>query len=508
MNEFYSSNELMVCKYCGNNIPIRARYCTYCNHQLNQDYLVKNEFVNNKQDMPYHSHSQNQPYSTNHQNIPINPYATNNRNVVNNPSVPNNQYSANNAQQTNQSRYHNPGFTQMNNIHSAQPHLQGANVAANFSSAITHCPNCNNLINPGSNYCSQCGYVFNHQAQSVQMHQNGESTNGMKALYNKANKYVGGDGVELSLKDLFSEVFHKHSQVEQDELFIYGTEHTTPLESQFSSTWPKPWLYSRVLAFFAIVFAILYAIWLIFKNTNVLPGLMFIGALAVPFATIIFFYECNAPRNISIVETVKLFFMGGTLSLIVTLFLFEFFPEGNLDYLEAIVIGIVEELGKLLIVAYYCKKLNPKYILNGLLIGSAVGGGFAVFETAGYAFNAEGDMIHVILIRALLAIGGHVVWAAIAGAALVAVKQDKPFSVKMLFNIHFLKIFVIPIALHAVWDMPIEFIIFNYIFVVKTVLIILAWVVTLALISRGLKQISEISKKYSNSAVNVNNPMR
>ena len=137
-----------------------------------------------------------------------------------------------------------------------------------------------------------------------------------------------------------------------------------------------------------------------------------------------------------------------------------------------------------------------------------MGGGFAVFETAGYAFNAliengnPADMMITILLRALLAIGGHVVWAAISGAALVAVKNDQPFSFKMLFNVHFLKIFIIPVVLHAVWDMPINFVIGNYILVDKLILTVLAWVVTLAMISRGLKQISEISKKYSNAAVN------
>lgn len=50
-------------------------------------------------------------------------------------------------------------------------------------------------------------------------------------------------------------------------------------------------------------------------------------------------------------------------------------------------IGIIEEVEKIVVVAYFLRGKKEKYILNVLLIGAAVGTGCAVFESAGYAFN-------------------------------------------------------------------------------------------------------------------------
>ena len=155
-----------------------------------------------------------------------------------------------------------------------------------------------------------------------------------------------------------------------------------------------------------------------------------IGAFTVPFSLLIFFWETNAPRNISMYEIAKMFFLGGAASLVMTLFLYSIFPIYELDYMGAIGVGVVEEVGKLLIIAYFIKQLNPKYILNGLLIGAAIGAGFASFESAGYAFNlgmtyGEEAMIKNIIDRAWTSIGGHVVWSAISGAALVYVKGNQ-----------------------------------------------------------------------------------
>ena len=97
-------------------------------------------------------------------------------------------------------------------------------------------------------------------------------------------------------------------------------------------------------------------------------------------------------------------------------------------------------------------------------------------------------MISLIFTRGWMAIGTHVVWAAIAGAALVYVKGDQPLKKDHFFNSKFLPLFSVPIILHAVWNMPItvlENLYFKYI-----VLIIIAWIFIFTLMNAGLKQIS------------------
>lgn len=315
------------------------------------------------------------------------------------------------------------------------------------------------------------------------------------SIMQKAVELTGEEEItNIQLRDLFSNVFKKHTKNEQDEIFICGTSFTTPDESSILSEWPKPWLYSRIFLVFAITFFLLLVMGDWFQNTNAVPGLIFIGALAVPFTTMIFFFEVNVPRNISIFETIRIFFIGGTLSMLSCLVLFTLMPSGAYGYVAAIITGIVEEIAKLVVVAYFCKKPSVKYILTGALIGSAVGAGFAAFETAGYAFRflldaGWNEMMEVIFLRAVLAIGGHVTWAAVSGAALVLVKKDSPLNAEHIFNIRFLRLFAVPVILHSVWDMPISF--GSEICLVQIVATLLIWLIALVLISVGLKQFSK-----------------
>jgi RsiW-degrading membrane proteinase PrsW (M82 family) len=240
----------------------------------------------------------------------------------------------------------------------------------------------------------------------------------------------------------------------------------------------------------------LVALLRIFQNVLAYPGVVFIGALIIPFSLLVFFWEVNAPRNINIFDVVKIFFLGGISSLLITMILNRAITVSEVDFFGAIIIGIIEEVGKLIVVAYFSRGSKRKYILNGLLLGAAVGAGFAVFETAGYVF-AYGFEIHtmmrVIYTRGVLAFGGHIVWAAISGAALVMVKEDNRLRIRHLLNIKFLKYFITVIALHAIWDMPIYIGNDSNIPYVQAILTILAWVIILMLIGTGLKQISGLT---------------
>ena len=251
----------------------------------------------------------------------------------------------------------------------------------------------------------------------------------------------------------------------------------------------------------AVTSLILYFILIEFHNPNAYPGFIFMGAMTVPFALLIFFWEVNAPRNISIFSVVSMFFVGGVLSLVCTLILYNITGAGDLSYGGAMLVGFVEEAGKIVVVAYYMRKTNSKYILNGLLLGACVGAGFAVFESAGYAFRqllstgADSAMMDITLLRGVLAVGGHVVWTAIAGAALAAAKGEEMFNIQQLISGRFLFFFAISVILHGVWDCPLQFLgaYGKYI-----VLIVLAWVVTLTLISSGLKQITRLAQQKGN----------
>jgi RsiW-degrading membrane proteinase PrsW (M82 family) len=157
----------------------------------------------------------------------------------------------------------------------------------------------------------------------------------------------------------------------------------------------------------------------------------------------------------------------------------------------ASVAGLVEEPGKLLVLLTVTGIPKYKYRLNGLLFGAAVGTGFAAFESAGYALR-EGmfdmdAMKESIMIRGMLSPFGHIAWTAMCGAALWRVKGDKRFSFSMVKDLRFLRIFSIAVVLHMVWNSPLELPFFGK----YVILGVVAWVVILALIQDGLKELRE-----------------
>jgi protease PrsW len=261
----------------------------------------------------------------------------------------------------------------------------------------------------------------------------------------------------FSLKTLFSEVFKKRSRDELDEYFVVGTSRTTPPLAEVPTVWPRPWFFLRVLAFLAALYAAFYISFEQFGNIRLIPGLILMGSLAVPLATVILVFELNVLRNVSFNRVLMLVASGGVVSLFVSL---AGFSLSKLDWMGASSAGIVEEIGKLLGVIIVARSFKTKYILNGLLFGASVGAGFAFFESAGYAFDfllrskSPVVMFDVIQTRAFLTPFGHVAWTAIAAAALWRIKGDQPFQPNLLLDWNFVKAFSIPVGLHMAWDGP------------------------------------------------------
>lgn len=363
------------------------------------------------------------------------------------------------------------------------------------------CPRCGKPYTGNIAFCSSCGYQLANSNYANSVNGNGENIfkKGLDNFTSTINSMTGEEGkVEIKLKELFSEVFKKHTIEEREEMFITGTKYTTPKESNMVSSWPKPWLYSRVFLMFLIVFAALFVMVNNFYNANAIPGAIFIGALMVPFSALIFFWEVNVPRNISIFDVIFMFFVGGALSLVCTLILYEIISVEQLDYIGAILVGIIEEVGKIAVVAYYVSRKNTKYILNGMLIGACVGAGFAVFETAGYAFNAFAAtgqidvLLDVLWLRSILSFGCHITWTAIAGVGLIVAKKEAPLNSSHILHADFIKFLLLAIVLHAIWDMPITF--GMDIYLVQWILTFIALVTILVLLNAGLRQVSQYAK--------------
>ncbi len=298
----------------------------------------------------------------------------------------------------------------------------------------------------------------------------------------------------FSLQEMFSEVFRKRSEEELEEYFIAGTSRTTPGIDEVPTGWPKPWFFSRVLAFVAVVyFGFSYAMQT-FNNSNLIPGLIMMGSLAVPLATVVLLFELNAPRNVSFHRVLMLVCFGGVVSLIISL---AGFSTARLDWLGASAAGIVEEIGKLLAVVVVVRGNRYRYILNGLLFGAAVGAGFAIFESAGYALNALlanrslDAMTSSIQARALLSPFGHVAWTAIAAGALWRARKGEPLRLQHFLDPAFLKAFLIPGALHMIWNAPLP----SPFYARHLALGALGWFFVFGLVQQGLRQVRAEQRK-------------
>lgn len=388
---------------------------------------------------------------------------------------------------------------------------------------MAYCVKCGKQLPEGSQYCGNCGAKVENQDSGSGAGKAGNNGGNMASatgskISDATSSFVGGindylgntNAVNLNWKDLFSGVLKKHTNEEAEEIFICGTLRTTPPLSEVSETWPKPWLYSRVFLCFMVTYFLLYICSIAFNNPNAYPGLIMVGAFAVPFTTMVLFLEVNAFRNISVYDVMKFFLVGGCASLVVTLFLYslEIVDTDLSSTWGAMMVGVIEEIGKLVIVYVLIKQLpSCNYILSALLAGACVGAGFAAFESAGYAMmpmlqiaNLAGaygveiptdvimdNVTTSIYLRGFLAPGGHVAWAAITGAALIIAKGAGPLTTDVLTNSRFLKIFAIPVVLHGLWDAPIFDGIAKCI-----VLIVVVWIVVLILVNMGLDEVKRL----------------
>lgn len=304
----------------------------------------------------------------------------------------------------------------------------------------------------------------------------------------------------FSLHEMFSETFKKRPAAETEEYLIVGTPKTTPKIADVETGWPKPWLFARFLLIFGGLYFGFVLTFKAFQNPNLTPGLILMGCATVPLATLILFFELNTPRNISLYRLMVLVGFGGILSMCISLIGYNL---GNLNWLGASSAGIIEELGKLATLIIIVRTARYKYILNGMLFGAAVGTGFAIFESAGYAFRGLLDdfrtygygqyglenqvMMYNIALRGMLAPLMHIAWTAMVGAALWRTKQDQPIKAAHLADPKFYRILIVAMLLHMFWNSPLQI----PFFVKEIALGAVAWFIIWGLVQQGLRQVRD-----------------
>jgi RsiW-degrading membrane proteinase PrsW (M82 family) len=198
---------------------------------------------------------------------------------------------------------------------------------------------------------------------------------------------------------------------------------------------------------------------LITNDSLVGASVVLVGGAAVPVAMAAFLYERFAPAALGSTRVIAAFLVGGGFAFLIGASIDTWLvPSSPSRYLY---VGFIEELSKLVILLGFGIGLKGTNARVGMVLGGALGFGYAAFESTGYALDAYAQtlpnlpsftgsspvasLIWVELSRASAAPVTHGLWSAILGAVVFA--QMGRWRVPAIAGTY-----VLVSLLHAGWD--------------------------------------------------------
>jgi RsiW-degrading membrane proteinase PrsW (M82 family) len=191
------------------------------------------------------------------------------------------------------------------------------------------------------------------------------------------------------------------------------------------------------------------------SNANLVPAIILLGSFLVPVTFVTYAFG-RADPVVTAQRIFTAFVYGGLLGVLGASVLEAVFLQ-QASVLGYAGVGLIEEAVKLAALWLLARRL-PRYTMrDGIVLGAAVGFGFAAFESAGYAFNAlftnQGpsllSLVETEVLRGILAPLGHGVWTAILGAALFATAANRG---RLRLGGSVVGWYLVVAMLHALWD--------------------------------------------------------
>ncbi len=336
-------------------------------------------------------------------------------------------------------------------------------------------------------------------------------------------KKIKYDAKGITWREIFSESFKKHSRDELEHALSAGTVHNRATEHDMLSKWSKPWIWFPAMIIGLVLVAVVIVSYFVTKDffQTVAMQMMVcaIPAFVVPLVLMIFMWELNIPKNISIFECFFFWIFGGVVSLTLVGF-FDLIGQHMPEFLQP---PFNEEPSKLIaaiIILAYIKRTRKIYGITGLVVGACVGAGFAAFESMQYAFSiylnggSAGDVMNTLFIRVFTAFGGHVVFCSLYTAGLAYSMKNSKFSFDAFFSPMFLGAFCVSFILHMIWDLQGDFCMFIVkqlyansvdinsasaalrvlMYISMAVLIALFWIIMLIMVNKCLKQVVAVGR--------------
>ena len=189
-------------------------------------------------------------------------------------------------------------------------------------------------------------------------------------------------------------------------------------------------------------------------NPNLIPTLVLLGSFLVPVTFVAWAFERRGTGELTAGLVFSMFLTGGVLGVLGASVLEAYLLHPSPALFLGV--GLIEEAVKLAALMVLTRHLQTRSLRDGMILGAAVGFGFAAFESAGYAFTAlftvDGlsitQLVQTELIRGLLAPVGHGLWTAILGGILFATSRHGRLAVSGRLILAYFGVSV----LHGLWD--------------------------------------------------------
>jgi RsiW-degrading membrane proteinase PrsW (M82 family) len=240
---------------------------------------------------------------------------------------------------------------------------------------------------------------------------------------------------------------------------MYENRGTQPVQNMQRRRVNLSWL--NVLITGIVLFIVATIVLFLTGNSNLFPTVILIGNFLVPVAFVAFLYDNQHLSALTPEGITKSFCLGGILGVLgasileAVLIPIPANPNQGLPLTSAFAVGLIEEGCKILAVMFIARHMQKNVPMDGLLLGAAVGMGFAALESTGYAFTVFltsqghiGASIAETVIRGVLAPFGHGIWTAILASTIFAASTPTRFRVNGWVLLAYLFVSV----LHGLWD--------------------------------------------------------
>ncbi len=209
----------------------------------------------------------------------------------------------------------------------------------------------------------------------------------------------------------------------------------------------------RVFGIGLLLWVATVAVTLLTRTATLVPTLVLLGSFLVPVTFVVWALQRWRDEEVTAELVLRAFIVGGLLGVLGAALLETYLLHPSPWLFGGV--GLIEEGVKLAALVLVTRHVPRRHTRDGVVLGAAVGFGFASFETAGYAFNALlterglsiSALVQTELLRSVLAPVGHGLWTAILGGVLFhAAARGRRVTGRLVIAYLWVAL------LHALWD--------------------------------------------------------